>query len=167
MEQMLQRHFAVVTATIIRTFVFEGLIPFQHLQWKNITGKMTFLFVSRIFLRSRSKTHQITVLVCAPHRTFCSCKIIYKKRNSIPYIRWLASPVKGTTWLSFNFPLNITLINDKDQQFGSQGNLLPSKRYWQGRDTWNRYGSDIITRPVDKENFIKRCVAVGVIYYRL
>ena len=32
-----------------------------------------------------------------------------------------------------------------------------------GRDqTWDQYGDMIITRPVDKrENFIKRCVAIG------
>ena len=61
----------------------------------------------------------------------------------------------------FNFPVNDTLIND-EMNFGSKTTYYEAVRVL-GRDkVWQMYGNIIITRPVDKrENFIKRCVAVG------
>ena len=61
----------------------------------------------------------------------------------------------------FNFPVNDTLIND-EENFGSRVTYYEAVRQ-QGRDqVWQNYGDIIITRPVDKrENFIKRCVAIG------
>jgi signal peptidase I len=86
----------------------------------------------------------------------------YSEAIHIPYTRWLATPVKRNDVVVFNFPVNDTLINDKEQQFGSQTTYYQEVRDIGREETWNRYGSDIITRPVDKrENFIKRCVAVG------
>jgi len=61
----------------------------------------------------------------------------------------------------FNFPVNDTLIND-EENFGSKVTYYEEVRK-EGRDkVWQDYGDEIITRPVDKrENFIKRCVAIG------
>jgi signal peptidase I len=61
----------------------------------------------------------------------------------------------------FNFPVNDTLIND-EENYGSKKTYYQAVREM-GRDqVWERYEDIIITRPVDKrENFIKRCVAIG------
>ncbi len=66
----------------------------------------------------------------------------------------------------FNFPVNDTLINDPlvdgHQDFGSQTTYYEAVRALGRDEVWKRYEDIIITRPVDKrENFIKRCVAVG------
>jgi signal peptidase I len=83
------------------------------------------------------------------------------KTIKIPYKRWFESPVERNDVVVFNFPVNDTLIND-EVNFGSRVTYYEAVRQL-GRDrVWQDYGDIIITRPVDKrENFIKRCVAVG------
>ncbi|MEI9934882.1 MAG: S26 family signal peptidase [Ferruginibacter sp.] len=79
----------------------------------------------------------------------------------VPYVRWFASPVTRNDVVVFNFPVNDTLIND-EQNFGSRKTYYQEVREIGRANTWDQYGDIIITRPVDKrENFIKRCVAVG------
>ena len=60
----------------------------------------------------------------------------------------------------FNFPVNDTFINTPD--FGSARTYYDAVRQLGYDRVWQDYGDRIETRPVDKrENFIKRCVAVG------
>ncbi|MEI2749750.1 MAG: S26 family signal peptidase [Ferruginibacter sp.] len=73
----------------------------------------------------------------------------------------LASPVKRNDVVVFNFPVNDTLIND-EEKFGSKTTYYEAVRQLGYDRVWQDFGNIIITRPVDKrENFIKRCVAVG------
>ncbi|MEP6713903.1 MAG: signal peptidase I, partial [Ferruginibacter sp.] len=85
----------------------------------------------------------------------------YSEAIKIPYTRWLASPVKRNDVVVFNFPVNDTLIND-EENFGSRKTYYQAVREMGRERVWQDYGNIIITRPVDKrENFIKRCVAIG------
>ena len=151
--------FAVVAATLIRTFVFEAYtIPSPSMEKTLLVND--FLFVSKWTYGPRIPNTPIAMPFVHHTMPFGNAKS-YVEWIHIPYTRWFASPVTRNDAMVFNFPANDTLIND-EENFGSK------KTYYQevreiGRDrTWQDYGDLIITRPVDKrENFIKRCVGIA------
>ncbi len=156
--------FAVVAATIIRTFVFEAYtIPTPSMEKTLLVND--FLFVSKFSYGPRIPNTPIAMPFVHHTMPFVPVKS-YSEAIYIPYTRWFASPVKRNDAVVFNFPVNDTLINDPivdgQQQFGSQTTYYEVVRKIGREETWNRFGSDIIIRPVDKrENFIKRCVGIG------
>ncbi len=156
--------FAVVAATIIRTFVFEAYtIPTPSMEKTLLVND--FLFVSKFAYGPRIPNTPIAMPFVHHTMPFVPIKS-YSEAIYIPYTRWFDSPVKRNDVVVFNFPVNDTLINDPivdgAQQFGSQTTYYEAVRILGRDEVWNRYGDQIITRPVDKrENFIKRCVAVG------
>ncbi len=151
--------FAIVAATLIRTFVFEAYtIPTPSMEKTLLVND--FLFVSKFSYGPRIPNTPIAMPFV--HNTLPgSTSKSYVEWIKIPYTRWFASPVKRNDVVVFNFPVNDTLIND-EERFGSKITYYEAVREL-GRDkVWEDYGDIIITRPVDKrENFIKRCVAVG------
>ena len=152
--------FAVVAATLIRTFVFEAYtIPTPSMEKTLLVND--FLFVSKFSYGPRIPNTPIA-MPFVHHTIPIGNMKSYVEWIYIPYTRWFASPVKRNDVVVFNFPVNDTLINDPEQKFGSQITYYEAVRQM-GRDkVWEDYGDEIITRPVDKrENFIKRCVAVG------
>jgi signal peptidase I len=156
--------FAVVAATLIRTFVFEAYtIPTPSMEKTLLVND--FLFVSKFSYGPRIPNTPIAMPFVHNTMPFVNAKS-YSEALELPYTRWFASPVKRNDVVVFNFPVNDTLINDPiidgKQQFGSQTTYYQAVRTLGREETWNRYGNEIITRPVDKrENFIKRCVAVA------
>jgi signal peptidase I len=152
--------FAVVAATIIRTFVFEAYtIPTPSMEKTLLVND--FLFVSKFSYGPRIPNTPIAMPFVHHTMPFVPVKS-YSEAIKIPYTRWFASPIKRNDVVVFNFPVNDTLINDAEQRFGSQTTYYQVMRSLGREETWNRFESDIITRPVDKrENFIKRCVAIG------
>lgn len=154
--------FAVVAATLIRTFLFEAYtIPTPSMEKTLLVND--FLFVSKFSYGPRIPNTPVAMPFVHHSMPFTGTKS-YSEVIKIPYTRWFAQPVKRNDVVVFNFPVNDTLINDNDAQFGSQRTYYQAIRDFGGnRDAvWNRFGDIIITRPVDKrENFIKRCVAVA------
>ncbi len=157
--------FAVVAATIIRTFVFEAYtIPTQSMEKTLLVND--FLFVSKFSYGPRIPNTPIAMPFVHHTMPFVAAKS-YTEAIYIPYTRWFKTAVKRDDVVVFNFPVNDTLINDPiidgKQMFGSQTTYYEAIRQLGSRDeVWNRFGEYIITRPVDKrENFIKRCVAIG------
>jgi signal peptidase I len=156
--------FAVVAATIIRTFVFEAYtIPTPSMEKTLLVND--FLFVSKFSYGPRIPNTPIAMPFVHHTMPFVPVKS-YSEAIHIPYTRWFATPVKRNDVVVFNFPVNDTLINDPiidgQQQFGSQITYYQAIKELGRDEVWNRYGEYITTRPVDKrENFIKRCVAVG------
>ena len=152
--------FAVVAATLIRTFVFEAYtIPTPSMEKTLLVND--FLFVSKSSYGPRLPNTPIAMPFV--HHTIPGLNVkSYVEWIHVPYIRWFASPVKRDDVVVFNFPVNDTLINDPEQRFGSLTTYYTAVRML-GRDkVWEDYGEYIITRPVDKrENFIKRCVGVA------
>lgn len=151
--------FAIVAATIIRTFVFEAYtIPTPSMEKTLLVND--FLFVSKSAYGPRiPNTPLATPFV---HHTLPVLNTkAYLEWIHIPYTRWFKSPVKRNDAVVFNFPANDTLIND-EENFGSKITYYEACRQL-GRDkVWQDYGDIIITRPVDKrENFIKRCVGIA------
>ncbi len=151
--------FAIVAATIIRTFVFEAYtIPTPSMEKTLLVND--FLFVSKFSYGPRIPNTPLAMPFVHHTMPFTGTKS-YSEIIKIPYTRWFAEPVKRNDVVVFNFPVNDTLIND-EINFGSQKTYYQEVRESGREATWQKYENIIITRPVDKrENFIKRCVAVG------
>ncbi len=151
--------FAIVAATIIRTFVFEAYtIPTPSMEKTLLVND--FLFVSKSSYGPRIPNTPVAMPFVHHTLPIVNTKS-YSEVIKIPYTRWFASSVKRNDVVVFNFPVNDTLIND-EVNFGSRTTYYQAVRDMGREKVWNDYGNIIITRPVDKrENFIKRAVAVG------
>ena len=151
--------FAIVAATLIRTFVFEAYtIPTPSMEKTLLLND--FLFVSKSAYGPRIPNTPIAMPFVHHTMPWVSAKS-YSEWIKIPYTRWFSKEVTRNDAVVFNFPANDTLIND-EENFGSKITYYQAVREI-GRDkVWQNYGDLVITRPVDKrENFIKRCVAVA------
>jgi signal peptidase I len=151
--------FAIVAATLIRTFVFEAYtIPTPSMEKTLLVND--FLFVSKSSYGPRIPNTPIATPFVHHTLPLVNTKS-YTEIIKIPYTRWFASPVKRNDVVVFNFPVNDTLIND-EINYGSRTTYYQAVRDEGREKIWNDYGNIIITRPVDKrENFIKRAVAIG------
>ncbi len=151
--------FAVVAATLIRAFVFEAYtIPSQSMEKTLLVND--FLFVSKFSYGLRVPNTPIAMPFVHHTMPFTGGKS-YSEAIKIPYTRWFAKDVKNNDIVVFNFPVNDTLINE-EEIFGSKTTYYAAIRQMGRGAVWQKFGDIIITRPVDKrENFIKRCVAVG------
>ena len=153
--------FAVVAATIIRTFVFEAyVIPTPSMEKSLLVND--YLFVSKSAYGPRIPNTPIAMPFVHHTIPFINTKS-YVEWIHIPYTRWFASPVKRNDAMVFNFPENDTLIND-EERFGSKVTYYAAIRgvmrelkvsEQQARAFLDQqYGDIITTRPVDKrENF--------------
>lgn len=152
--------FAIVAATLIRTFVFEAYtIPTPSMEKTLLVND--FLFVSKFSYGPRIPNTPVAMPFVHHTMPFAAAKS-YSEAIYIPYTRWFATPVKRNDVVVFNFPVNDTLINDEAQQFGSQTTYYQAIRQTSRDAVWAAHEDEIIVRPVDKrENFIKRCVAVA------
>ena len=152
--------FAVVAATLIRTFVFEAYTIPTPSEEKTLLVN-DFLFVSKWTYGPRIPNTPIAMPFV--HHTIPGINTkSYLEWIHIPYTRWFPSPVKRNDAVVFNFPENDTLINDPEEQFGSLRTYYWAIRAYGREKVWDEYGQYIITRPVDKrENFIKRCVGIA------
>jgi len=160
--------FAIVAATLIRTFVFEAYtIPTPSMEKTLLVND--FLFVSKFAYGPRLPNTPLA-LPFMHHTIIGTNTKSYVEWIHIPYIRWFSKPVQRKDVVVFNFPVNDTLINDA--QHGSQityyqeiqatmmANHISEQEARQR--VLDQYGDLIITRPVDKrENFIKRCVGIA------
>ncbi len=160
--------FAVVAATLIRTFVFEAYtIPTPSMEKTLLVND--FLFVSKFAYGPRIPNTPLA-LPFMHHTIIGTNTKSYVEWIELPYTRWFAKPVKRRDVVVFNFPVNDTLINDPNygsqttyyqviQQYMLQAHISEDEAR---RRVQAQFGDQIITRPVDKrENFIKRCTAIA------
>ncbi len=151
--------FAIVAATIIRTFVFEPyVIP---------TGSMEktmqvndFLFVSKMSYGQRIPKTPLSFPFVHNLLPFSQTPS-YLKAIQLPYKRLPGfSDVTRNDVVVFNFPAGDTIINLPE--FGSATPYYDVVRAYGREAVWNQFGDHIIVHPVDKtDNYIKRCVAVA------
>ncbi len=151
--------FAVVAATIIRSFVFEAyVIPTGSMEKTLMVND--FLFVNKMTYGPRIP--QTPLSFPFVHNLLPKSQIpSYFKWIQIPYKRLPAfSPVKRNDVVVFNFPQGDTVINLPE--FGSAIPFYQMVRA-QGREQVEaEYGDKIIVHPMDKaDNYIKRCVAIA------
>ncbi len=158
--------FAVVAATLIRTFVFEAyVIPTSSMEKTLLV--QDFLFVSKIAYGPRIPNTPLSVPFVHNYLPFGSSGKSYSEAIKIPYTRWFASPVKRNDCVVFNFPEGDTVINLPDYQ--SANPYYDLIRNYDGTFNENTRqniltNSDypIAVHPVDKtDNYIKRCVGIA------
>lgn len=147
--------FAIIAATLIRTFIFEAYtIPTPSMEKTLLVND--FLFVSKVSYGPRIPMTPLAVPFT--HHTLPLTK--YTKAYS-EAIHWKYrrlpgfSEVKRNDVVVFNFPEGDTVALE------IQENSVYSEEVRKnGRDyVWNTYR--VISRPVDKrENYIKRCVGI-------
>lgn len=156
--------FAVVAATLIRTFVFEAYtIPTGSME-KTLLVK-DFLFVSKLSYGPRIPNTPLSVPFVHNYMPIGSAKS-YSTAIKIPYTRWFASPVKRGDAVVFNFPAGDTVIHADGYE-----SAIPyydiKRRAEQGSPGDRQILNDpvnypIVVHPVDKsDNYIKRCVGIA------
>jgi len=145
--------FAVVAATLIRTFLFEAYtIPTGSMEGTLLVND--YLFVSKLAYGPRIPMTPLAVPLVHNTMPFTGGKsyseAVQWKYHRLPGL----GHVERNDVVVFNYPGGDTAIAE-----------LPEEDYYSscrrvGRDNiWRQY--TIITRPVDKEeNYIKRCIAV-------
>lgn len=156
--------FAIVAATLIRTFIFEAYtIPTSSME-KTLLVR-DFLFVSKLSYGPRIPNTPLSVPFVHNYLPVGSRKS-YSELVKIPYIRWFASPVKRNDVVVFNFPNGDTVINKAG--FQSAIPYYDIQRNAKRGDPESiavledRVNYPIAVHPVDKtDNYIKRCVAIA------
>ncbi len=156
--------FAVIAATIIRTFLIEAFtIPTSSMEKTLLSGD--YLFVSKLSYGPRVPMTPLSIPFV--HSSFFGKKS-YVESVQLPYyrLRWLAfGKVQRNDIMVFNFPEGdtVALINTNRSYYGMcrEVAMMNNTDYAQGREEVLRR-SEIAYRPIDKEdNYIKRCVAIA------
>jgi signal peptidase I len=158
--------FAVVAATLLRTFVFEAYtIPTPSMEKTLLVGD--FLFVSKFHYGARIPNTPLAVPFV--HHTIPGLNVqAYSELIKLPYIKLPAfQKVKRYDMVVFNFPAGDTVALEKqDMSYYDLLRIADYELKQAGRTDVSAYDAvrqqfHIKARPVDKrENYIKRCVAV-------
>ncbi|HWB24854.1 MAG TPA: S26 family signal peptidase [Chitinophagaceae bacterium] len=153
--------FAVVAATLIRTFIFEAYaIPSGSMEKTLLVND--YLFVNKMAYGPRLPMTPISFPFVHNIMPFSQTQVSYSKIVELPYKRLPGfTPVKRNDVVVFNFPQGDTIINLPG--YGSLRPYYQKVREWGSRQAvWDTFGANIIVHPLDKtDNYIKRCVAVG------
>ena len=158
--------FAIVAATLIRTFIFEAYtIPSGSMEKTLLIND--FLFVSKFSYGPRIPNTPLSIPFVHNYIPGTSMKS-YSTLIQLPYIRWFASPVKRSDVVVFNFPEGDTVINLPEyQSFHPYYTLLREEGGGDANKGRRVVLSDpdkypLAIHPADKtDNYIKRCVAIA------
>ncbi|HEV7780893.1 MAG TPA: signal peptidase I [Chitinophagaceae bacterium] len=161
--------FAIVAATLIRTFVFEAYtIPSPSME-KTLLVR-DFLFVSKLSYGPRIPNTPLSVPFVHNYLPFGSRRKSYSEAIKIPYTRWFASSPKRGDVVVFNFPEGDTVINLSPDEWQSKHPYYQLCRELGNGDVdkgrqivlANPGQYPLAVHPADKtDNYIKRCVAVA------
>jgi signal peptidase I len=153
--------FAIVAATMIRSFVFEAyVIP---------TGSMEktlrindFLFVNKVAYGPRIPQTPLAFPFVHNFLPFSQTAPSYLKWIQIDYKRLPGyTPIKRNDVVVFNFPAGDTIINEI-----GYGSAVPYydvlREVYKGNREALMSQHEILVHPMDKtDNYIKRCVAIA------
>ncbi len=156
--------FAVIAATIIRTFAFEAYtIPTPSEEKTLMVGD--YLFVSKASYGARIPMTPIAFPFA--HATLVNNINSYVEWLEFPYIRIPGyTKVQRYDAVVFNFPEGDTVCANLD----NPSYYYLCRKYGRGAIIGNRtqleenngYPGELIVRPIDRiENYIKRCIAVA------
>jgi len=155
--------FAIVAATIIRTFVFEAYtIPTESMEKTLLVND--FLFVNKMSYGPRLP--QTPISFPFVHNTLPGMPTTpsYLKWVQVPYTRLPGfTDVKRNDVVVFNFPAGDTIINLEGYGSAKPYYDILREGYNGNRDALMAdYTGHILVHPMDKtDNYIKRCVAVA------
>jgi len=144
--------FAVIAATIIRTFLIEAFtIPSSSMERTLLNGD--YLFVSKLSYGPRIPMTPLSIPFV--HSSFFGKKS-YVESVQLPYYRLSGfGNVQRNDVVVFNFPEGdtVAMMNTNTSYYGLC-------RMFGRENIWRN--SEVLYRPIDKEdNYIKRCVAVA------
>jgi signal peptidase I len=157
--------FAIVAATLIRTFIFEAYtIPSGSMERTLLVND--FLFVSKLSYGPRIPNTPLSIPFVHNYIPGTKAKS-YSEAVRLPYTRWFAASPKRGDVVVFNFPAGDTVVNREGYQslryyYGlmreyGNGNEEAGRKFIAQSDTL-----PLAVHPVDKtDNYIKRCVAVA------
>src|SRR5258708_1607891 len=157
--------FAVVAATLVRTFVFEDYVIPTHSMEKTLLVN-DYLFVSKFAYGPRIPMTPLSIPFVHNTLPLVNRKS-YVEWIELPYVRWFESPVKRFDVVVFNFPEGDTLINLPDYE-----SAIPYYDVIRQKGNGNSDSGrqillndpdeyPLIVHPPDKqENYIKRCVGI-------
>jgi signal peptidase I len=153
--------FAVVAATLIRTFIFEAyVIPTESMEKTLLVND--FLFVNKMSYGPRIPQTPLSFPFVHNIMPFSATTPSYTKLIQLPYMRLPGfQEVKRNDVVVFNFPAGDTIINLPE--FGSKDPYYDVlRRQFKGNRDALMAEYPILVHPMDKtDNYIKRCVAVG------
>ncbi len=162
--------FAVIAATVIRTFFFEAFtIPTSSLEKSMMVGD--YLFVSKVSYGAKIPNTPLSFPFV--HHTLPGTKATksFLEWFKLPYFRLPGfGDVKNNDIVVFNYPDGDTVaLNYQNQSYyqicrdNHVSSLFnkPDARIEVGEGMFQPIG-DVVARPVDKrENYVKRCVAIA------
>jgi signal peptidase I len=151
--------FAVIAATIIRTFFIEAYtIPTSSMEKSLLVGD--FLFVSKVSYGPKIPNTPISFPFAHHTLPLTATAKSYLEWIKLPYHRfWGFSTVKNNDVVVFNYPDGDTVSTrfQSEMSYYQLVRQVGRERVWNEKETFG----NIIYRPVDKrENFIKRCLAI-------
>ncbi len=153
--------FAIVAATLIRTFIFEAyVIPTGSMEKTLLIND--FLFVNKMSYGARIPQTPISFPFVHNTMPFSQTTPSYIKEVQLPYKRLPAfTEVKRNDVVVFNFPAGDTIINDLDH--GSKYPYYDVLRIeYKGNREALMAQNPMLIHPMDKtDNYIKRCIAIS------
>lgn len=159
--------FAVIAATVIRTFFIEAFtIPTSSLEKSMMVGD--YLFVSKMSYGAKVPNTPLSFPFAHHTLPFTDNKKSYIEWFSLPYFRLPGfGKVENNDIVVFNYPDGDTVaLNAQDQSYYQLIRTYGYNTVWNNKEvnpeTGRAYFGDIVGRPVDKrENYVKRCVAIA------
>ena len=158
--------FAIVAATLIRTFIFEAYVIPSGSMEKTLLVK-DFLFVSKLSYGPRIPNTPLSVPFVHNYLPITNGKS-YSTAIQLPYNRWFGSMPKRGDVVVFNFPEGDTVVHKEGfESAHPYYQLLRELGNWNEDQGRKRVLSDpdeypLAIHPPDKsDNYIKRCVAVA------
>jgi signal peptidase I len=168
--------FAVVAATIIRTFFIEAFtIPTPSMEKSLLVGD--YLFVSKVSYGSKVPQTPLTLPFTHHTLPFTESVPSYTNWLQLPYFRFPAlSEIKNNDVVVFNFPEGDTVIVQRQSEsyYGIVIDTMHTMAAALNKDPekdrnmlmsmarkaiQSRY--DLTVRPIDKcDNYVKRCVGI-------
>ncbi len=149
--------FAVVAASIIRTFIFEAyVIPSGSMEKTLLVND--FLFVSKMSYGPRLPNTPLAIPF-VHHTLPLVGSRSYLNWIKIPYRRLWSNPIKRNDVVVFNLPVGDTVV-EAYQLDRNYYDIL--REDYKGNREELLQRDDITIRPIDKrENIIKRCIAIA------
>jgi len=159
--------FAVIAATVIRTFFFEAFtIPTSSLEKSMMVGD--YLFVSKISFGAKIPNTPLSFPFAHHTLPFTENTKSYLEWFELPYFRLPGfGHVQNNQIVVFNYPDGDTVaLNAQDQSYYQLVRDYGHNVVWNSREinpqTGKPYFGKIVSRPPDKrENYVKRCVAIA------